>query len=261
MTTNSAEGIRWDLSDLFSSYDDPRIDTTLNDCRTRAETLSRRFRDTINVPEGPAPEHLLQGLKELEEIEEALSLVANYSSLLYAADSLKVEYQDLEQRVEQRVTEVRNLLLFFELEWMKLRDEVAEQLVKHPTLKVYSHYLKNLRRFCPHKLSEAEEKIVNEKDNTGRNAFGRLFSEITSSLTFSLEREGKLEELTLSEILALLHQTDREVRRGAWETLFEGLSHHEQVQTFVYDTLIQDHLTMDRLRHYPDAFRNDEEIF
>lgn len=252
MTTNSAKGIRWDLGDLFSSYDDPRIDTTLNDCRTCAETLSRRFRDTINVPEGPAPEHLLQGLKELEEIEEALSLVANYSSLLYAADSLKPEYQDLEQRVEQRVTEVKNLLLFFDLEWMKLRDEVAEQLVKHPTLKVYSHYLKNLRRFCPHKLSEPEEKIVNEKDNTGRNAFGRLFTEITSSLTFSLEREGKLEELTLSEILALLHQPDREVRRSAWETLFEGLSHHEQVQTFVYDTLIQDHLTMDRLRHYPD---------
>ena len=252
MTTNSAEGIRWDLSDLFSSYDDPRIDTTLNDCRTRAETLSRRFRDTINVPEGPAPEHLLQGLKELEEIEEALSLVANYSSLLYAADSLKPEYQNLEQRVEQRLTEVKNLLLFFELEWMKLRDEVAKQLVKHPTIKVYSHYLKNLRRFCPHKLSEPEEKIVNEKDNTGKNALGRLFSEITSSLTFSLDREGKLEELTLSEILALLHQPDREVRRSAWETLFEGLSHHEQVQTFVYDTLIQDHLTMDRLRHYPD---------
>ena len=252
MTTHSAEGIRWDLTDLFSSYDDPRIEVTLNDCHHRAEAFARRFRGTINIPGGPPPEHLLHGLTELEEIEESMSRVANYSSLLYAADSLRAEYQDLEQRVEQRVTGARNLLLFFELEWLELNDEVAERLIHHLTLKPYSHYLKNLRRFRPHRLSESEEKVVNEKDNTGRNAFGRLFSEITSSLTFSLEQEGKVKELTLSEMQALLHQPDRQLRKTAWETLFEGLSRHGQVLTFIYDTLIQDHLTMDRLRHYPN---------
>ena len=113
MATNSAEGIRWDLSDLFSSRDDPRIEAMLKDCLARAESFANLFRGTINTAAGPTPEHLLQGLNQLEEIEESLSRVANYSSLLYAADSLKPEYQDLEQKVEQRVTEVKNLLLFF----------------------------------------------------------------------------------------------------------------------------------------------------
>ena len=36
------------------------------------------------------------------------------------------------------------------------------------------------------------------------------------------------------------------------ETLYQGLSQQGQVLTFIYDTLIQDHLTMDRLRSYPD---------
>ena len=36
------------------------------------------------------------------------------------------------------------------------------------------------------------------------------------------------------------------------ETLYQGLSQHGQVLTFIYDTLIQDQLTMDRLRSYPD---------
>lgn len=255
MSTNSAAAIRWDLSDLFSSYDDPQIEAILNDCRRRAETLADLFRGTIHIPTGPTPEHLLQGLKDIEEIEEALSRVANYAGLLYAADSLKPEYQDLEQKVEQRVTEVKNLLLFFELEWMDLDDAAAERLIRHPKLAPYSHYLQNLRRFRPHKLAEPEEKIINEKDNTGRNAFGRLFSEITSSLTFSLEEGGKIKELTLSELLALLHHPDRRLRKSASETLHEGLSRHEQVLTFIYDTLIQDHLAMDRLRHYPDPMR------
>ncbi len=252
MAVNSAVGIRWDLADLFSSYDDTQIDATLTNCRDRAESFSRQYRNTINLPEGPAPEFLLQRIKELEEIEDALSRVASYASLLYSADSLRPEYQDLEQRVEQRVTEVRNMLLFFELESLELSDETTQRLIHDPVLRSYSHYLGSLRRFRPHRLSEPEEKVINEKDNTGRNAFGRLFSEITSALTFSLEREGRRKELTLSEILALFHEPDRELRRKAMEVVFQGLSHHEQVLTFIYDTLIQDHLAMDRLRSYPN---------
>ncbi|MGH7770150.1 MAG: M3 family oligoendopeptidase, partial [Candidatus Binatia bacterium] len=249
MAGNSAEGVRWDLSDLFASHDDPRIEETLRECRARAERFGLRFRGKIFRI---TPKELLDGLKELEEIEDSLSRVASYSSLLYSADSSKPEYRDLEQRVEQRVTEVRNLLIFFELEWLELGDEAAEGLLRDPSLEGYVHYLKSLRRFRPYKLSEAEEKIVNEKDNTGKNAFGRLFSEITSTLTFPFEREGKKEELTLSEILALLHEPDRELRRRAMETLYRELAGHGQTLTFIYDTLVQDHLTTDRLRRYPN---------
>ena len=249
MPTNSAEGVRWDLSDLFSAHDDPRIEATLDDCRAEAEGFALRYRGKIAAIKTG---ELLAALKRLEQIEDSLSRVANYSSLLYSADSAKAEYQDLEQRVEQRVTEIRNLLLFFELEWLALEEGAAARYLGAAELKNYAHFLTSIRRFRPHKLSEAEEKIVNEKDNTGRNAFGRLFSEITSTLSFSLEREGKTEELTLSEILALLHDPERAVRQRAMETVYRGLSAHRDTLTFIYDTLIQDHLTMDRLRKYPD---------
>lgn len=249
MAANSAEGVRWDLSDLFAAHDDPRIEATLDECRAWAESFALRFRGKIRSLNAG---DLAGALKGLEGIEDALGRVSTYSSLLYAADSARAEYQDLEQRVEQRVTEVKNLLLFFELEWLDLEDDAAEDLLRNPALKNYAHYLRALRRFRPHKLSEAEEKIVNQKDNTGRNAFGRLFSEITSTLSFSLERGGKSEELTLSEILALLHDPDRDTRALAMRTLYRGLAGHAETLTFIYDTLIQDHLTMDRLRRYPD---------
>ncbi|MBI2361696.1 MAG: oligoendopeptidase, partial [Deltaproteobacteria bacterium] len=247
---NSASGICWDLSELFASHEDPHIEATLQDCRARAEAFAARFRASIHRPQGPDPATLLDGTRDLEAIEEALSRVASFASLLYAADSLKPEYQDLEQKVERRVTEVRNLLLFFELEWLDVADDVAERLMRDPMLQPYAHYLRSVRRFRPHKLTELEEKIVNEKDNTGRSAFGRLFSEITSALTFSVERDGKPGELTLSETLALMHHPDRQLRQRAWESLFEGLSRHEHALGFIYDTIIQDHLTMDRLRRY-----------
>src|SRR6185503_4084268 len=195
---------------------------------------------------------VLQALAELEIIYEALGRVGSYAGLVYAADTAKPEYQDLEQRVEQRSTEIRNLVLFFELEWLKLDDVAANRIMADPALAAHRHYLASLRRYRPHTLTEPEEKILNERDNTGRNAFGRLFSEVTSSLAFTLERDGKSAELNLSQTLSLLHDPDRTLRQRAMETLYQGLAQHGQVLTFVYDTLIQDNLTVDRLRSYPD---------
>ena len=252
MATNSAEGIRWNLSDLYVSHDDPRLDGTLKDCHARAEAFAQRFRYAMEQPKTLIAATLLQTLNELEAIYEALGRVVSYAGLLYAADTTNPHYQDLEQRVEQRSTEIRNRLLFFELEWLKCDDETTDRLIADPLLKTYKHYLVNLRRYRAHTLSEPEEKVINERDNTGRNAFGRLFSEITSALTFTIEKESKTEDLNLSQILSLLHEPDRALRQRAMDTLYQGLSRHGQVLTFVYDTLIQDHLTMDRLRTYPN---------
>ena len=251
MANNSAEGIRWDLSDLFTAHDDARIEKTLSDCHSQAERFAERFRKAMENPQTLAAATLLHALKELEAIYEALGRVGSYAGLLYAADTAKPEHQDLEQQVEQRSTEIRNLLLFFELAWLKVEDETADRLINDPQLGSYRHYLISLRRYRPHTLSELEEKLINEKDNTGRNAFGRLFSEMTSSLTFQIERDGKSEELNLSQTLSLLHEPDRSLRQRAMDTLYQRLSQHGQVLTFIYDTLIQDNLTTDRLRHYP----------
>jgi oligoendopeptidase F len=252
MTTNSASGITWDLHDLYLAHDDPAIAETLKDCRIRADNFAERVRPLFQSANSLKAADVLHALTELEVIYEALGRVASYAALLYAADTAKPEYQDLEQKVEQRSTEIRNRLLFFELEWLKLSGETADDIMADPVLEAHRHYLASLRRYRPHTLTEPEEKVLNERDNTGRNAFGRLFSEVTSSLTFALHRNGKQERLNLSQILSLLHDPDRSLRQRAMETLYDELSRHGQVLTFIYDTLVQDNLTVDRLRGYPN---------
>ncbi|HEU5395110.1 MAG TPA: M3 family oligoendopeptidase, partial [Candidatus Methylomirabilis sp.] len=248
---SSAAGITWDLTDLFASHDDPRIEATLEECRRRADAFAARYRGTIHWAGSPSAEALLAGLQELEAIQESLGRVGAYAGLLYASDTSRLEYQNLQQRVEEQGTDLANRLLFFELEWLSLEEGAAESLLREAALAPYRHYLETLRRFRPHKLSEAEEKIVIEKDNAGRRAFGRLFAELTSGLTFPVEQDGQVRDLTLSETLACLYQPDRALRRRAFEALFEVLARHGLVLTVTYDALVQDHLLMDRLRRYP----------
>jgi oligoendopeptidase F len=249
--TFSSKGVRWDLGDLFVSHDDPRIEAILADCRARAAGFAQRYRSTIHIAGGPHADHLLAAIRELEALHEDLRRVAVFAGLLYASDTARHEYRDLKERVELAATEISNLVLFFDLEWMDLPDEAAHPLMGHPTLSGYRHHLQQARRWRPHKLSEAEERLLNQRDNTGRRAFARLFTELTTALRFPVDKDGKVELLTMSEVLAFVHHREREVRRRAYETLFNVLSKHELVLTSVYETIIQDHLTMDRLRRHP----------
>jgi len=47
---------------------------------------------------------------------------------------------------------------------------------------------------------------------------------------------------------ASAYEPDRDLRRRAHESLYKVLGGQGQLLTFLYDTLIQDHQTMDRLR-------------
>ncbi len=163
MNENSAGGIRWDLSDLFAAHDDWKIESTLNNCRTSAEQFAEHYRAALENPALLTAETLRKALEELATIYEALGRVGSYAGLLYAADTAKPEYQDLDQRVEQRGTEIRNLLLFFELGWLKVDDDIAKKLLQDGQLKPYQHYLTSLRRYRPHTLSELEEKLLTKK--------------------------------------------------------------------------------------------------
>jgi oligoendopeptidase F len=247
----SSADIRWDLGDLFASVDDPKIEISLRDALAQAQAFALKYRNTINVSGGPPPAHLLAAIQESEALQQDFKRLTTFADLLYAADTSHPGHRNLREKAELSATEISNHILFFELEWMQLTDEDADRLSVHPSLAGYRHYLRRVRTYRPHRLSEPEERLVNERDNTGRHAFARLFTELVSGLRFPLQRDGRSEMLTMSEILALAHHHQREIRQRAFESLFDILSKHELVLTSVHETLIQDHLTMDRLRRFP----------
>ena len=254
-TTNDAvaQGITWDLSDLYGAYDDPQIAADVERLRSEAASFADTYRGTVDVEGGPAAALLLAAVTALEELHERSGRLQAYAGLLYSADTGRDEHRDLEQRTEQQLTEIQNLVLFFDLEWSRVDDVTAQALLDDPQLATHRHYLEQVRKYRPHLLSEPEEQIVNEKDLTGPLAWARLHTEITSSLTFSVERDGTPRDHTLDEVLALFHHPDRNLRRRAHDALYAVLQEQGAVLTYVYDTLIQDHLNMDRLRDYPDA--------
>jgi oligoendopeptidase F len=186
-------------------------------------------------------------MAELAAVNELAGRAAAYASLSFAADTSDPESGALLQRVEERGTTIETALLFFELEWAEVPDAPAATLLADPALGPYRHHLEAARRYRPHLLSEPEEKILAEKSVSGRKAWGRLFDELTSAIVVNLDGET----IPLDGALARLYSADRDVRRRAAEAVTEGLAPGLRTRAYLFNTLLADKATDDRLRSYP----------
>lgn len=261
-TLVGSEGVRWNLSDLYSRLDDPQIEKDIQNALASAKSFEERYRGEINS-ETITPPFLFKAIKELESISEQTGKLLSYSYLVFAADTTNPKHGAFLQSVQEKATEIRKHLMFFELEWIALPDDMANRLIEDASLSGYRHFLENERRYKPHRLSEPEEKILDEKANTGSRAFTRLFDEVINNIRFKLKIDGKLRTMTETETLALLYDPDRNKRKAAAKALTNGLKENKHVLTYIFNTLVQDHAITDRLRffHHPMASRHlDNEI-
>ena len=246
-TGGPAAGVRWDLSDLYAGPDDPRIETDLAAALASATDFAARWRGRLG--DAGAGE-LAAAVDELERIGEPVARAGSLAGLLFAADTSAPRHGALLQRVQERGSEIRNTLVFFELEWVGLDEAHAERLLADPALAPRQHWLRSLRRYRPHVLTEPEERLLEDTANTGNRAFARLFDEILGGLRFPLRRDGRDALLGEEEVLALLYDADREVRRAAADSLTLVLRQNARTLGFLFNTLVQDKAGDDRRRRH-----------
>ncbi|MGH7801764.1 MAG: M3 family oligoendopeptidase [Thermodesulfobacteriota bacterium] len=245
-----AEGVTWNLSDLYLNLNDQQIEKDIEDAFSQAKSFEEKYRGKINS-EPVTPSFLLQAVKELESISEQAGKLISYAYLMFAADTSNPKRGAFLQSIQEKTTEIRKHLMFFELEWIALPDEIANHLLEDEVLSHYSHFLQTERRYKPHKLSEPEEKILDEKANTGSRAFMRLFDEVINNIRFKVKLDGRIKRLTEPETLALLYDADRNKRKAGAIGLTKGLKENAHVLNYIFNILVQDHTSNDRLRSFP----------
>ena len=237
--------VHWDLSDLFSAMDDPRIAETLDSALARAEQFQRDYKGRLSRPDLDA-DTLLAAVQEYEALHQEAAKPAVYAALLFTTNTGDPARGAFLQMVRERGTALALPLLFFDLELSALPEDVFARLVAAPVLAPYAHFLQTLRLYRDHLLTEPEERLLEETANTGARAFRRLFSETTSNTVFHVNGE----DLTQAQVVALLSDADRETRRAAAAAFTEGLSGNLRTVSFLFNTLLQDKNVKDRLRRY-----------
>jgi oligoendopeptidase F len=250
-TSESPQGVRWDLSDLIANAGgDDAVEALLDDALERSRAFAARYRGALETIDGGG---LASAMSELAAIYELVGRAQSYASLEFSTDTTDPVRGARVARVQERSTELATALLFFELEWAALSDERVEELLEHDGLDFCRHHLSTARRYRPHLLSEPEELILTEKSISGAGAWARLFGELTSAIEVALE-----ETATLDVALSRLASPSREVRRESAAAVTRALEPGLRTRAFIFNTLLVDKSTDDRLRSYENwlAARN-----
>src|SRR3954447_14156888 len=235
-----AEDVVWDLSDLVRER---TFEELLDDADRLAEELATERGKVASYDR----EALLSFMARQATLSDTLGKAGSWASLQFAADVTDPVNGARMQHYQERATAVSTKLIWFDLEWVALDDARAAELVDDERLHFARHYLEDLRKLRPHLLTEAEERILTEKAVTGRGAWSRLFSELTS--TIKVDLDGR--EATLEEGLSRIQSPDPEVRSSAAASVTAALAPGLRTRAFIYNTLLADKATDDRLRSYP----------
>ncbi len=241
-THTGAESVTWNLADLYATPEALRADLTIAD--EKATAFHATYYGRVATLDASA---LAEALTQYEALADQLGRAYTYAYLNWSTDTNAPTAGALLQQVREAYTQTQQKLLFFELAWVALREERAAALLDDEALAGWRHHLEVLRLRKEHVLTEPEEKIVAEKDVTGRSAWNRYFDETIGSMRFVFEGEP----LTQQQVLSKLYEPDRAVRQKAALAFTEGLEAQQRTLTYVFNTLLADKAATDRLRNYP----------
>jgi oligoendopeptidase F len=251
----SAFGIKWDLSALFSSMEDPTIAETWEFCNVKAEEFANKYRGQLAGLSAP---ELAQALKDLEAIQTNASKPIGYSHLLFAGNTNDPKIGAFMQAQTEAASELSVKLLFFTLELQQIPDEVLASKLTDPTLAEYIHFIEKARIYTPYTLDEQSEVLLEETANVGIRAWQRLHDEVTSNHVFHYTdpETHQSEELSQEEVLDKLRDPNRAIRQAAADSFTAGLKEMERVIAFTYNTILADKKLDDRLRGLEYAERS-----
>ena len=101
----------WDLKDLFSSIEDPKIEQLISSAKVRAEKFREKYcgKMTYNLE----PENLLISINEYETILSMMVLPQAYGEMIFTVNSIPPANGAFLQKVRKEATEIYAQLIFY----------------------------------------------------------------------------------------------------------------------------------------------------
>ncbi|HEU5230997.1 MAG TPA: oligoendopeptidase F, partial [Ktedonobacteraceae bacterium] len=203
----------WDLESIFSHNDlweqgFQAIQNSLPELEALQGTLAQSGKALLAV------------LQKRDAIFEKLERLYSYASMRKDEDTANSQYLGMADRAMQIVVRASTAASFIEPEILALPEETLHQFIQAtPELTLYQQQLRDLNRQRPHIRSAEVEAILaaaGEITETPDNIFS-MIGNADLKLPSITDEAGKQVELTLGNYMVYMHNTDRRVRKDAFE--------------------------------------------
>ena len=241
----------WSLDDLYRGLDSKDLVDDQQYVRTASLLLAENWKGKIA---DAAADDLASIISDYEKIAEKLGRMTSFTDLAFAADMTDPETGRQAQMMRELESEISACLVFVELELASIDDASMDQLLANASMAYWAPWVRQVRAFRPHQLSDEMETMLMERAPSGRAAWVRLFDETAAGLKFPLDDKMVGE----AEILDMMSDEDPAMRKKAGQSRSAVLHDNSRLMTLILNTIAKDKSTDDKWRNFarPVSSRN-----
>lgn len=240
----------WNLEDLYAT-DDAWLEH-LQELQNTVNELAPAYKGRL----AESAKTLLDYLKKQDELDLAISRLANYAMRKSDQDSTVAKYQDFVGKVMSFFVNVGSLFAYATPELIAMEEETLNKFYEEePDLCLYKLALDRIRRDKEHILSEKEEAIMaaaGQLKNAPDNIYG-MFENADIKFPNAIDSAGKEYPLTNGSYIPLVQSEDRELRRSAFNNLYRTFEQFKNTLAALYDAEVKGRIFTAKMRKYPST--------
>lgn len=263
------QGPAWDLSDEYPSPQSPEVAAELDALSALLDTFAEHNDvivaqiDVLPDLTPDAAESVLSGAAALygasEEASRLLGNVLVYANCLLSVDANDEQAHALQGRLQgyqKRYAELAEpLSQFVEL----ASDAVIERYLENPQVADCAFQVRHARKRRHEHLSLNEENLISGLSQDGVHAWGRLYSQLSSTLSCEVLVGNEPQNMGIAEANGLLQKPEEHVRRAAWQGINDAWETQEESCAAAINAIAGWRLELNRKRskqqdvHFLDA--------
>ena len=180
----------------------------------------KKFEGTL----GESPENLLKMQETCDKYSELAENVYVYANQRMHEDTGNAYYQGLAARSQMLMVQMSEASSYIEPEILNIPEEKLEEMLKTEGLLKYETYFRRLLRRKEHILSgEMEELLAGVAEVAeGPKDIFMMFNNADIKFPVITGEDGEPVEITHGKYISLLESQDREVRKAAFQGLYES---------------------------------------
>ncbi len=210
------EKYKWDLSSFFENTEE------FLKAYEKVEQLIKevvKFKGHIME----SSDSLYNFYKTYEKMDRLADKVIIYAFLVCDTDTTESSNQKLKAKADKLMNNIQSELSFVNPEMLEVDYDYVLNITKDSKFDEYRHDLENMFRFKEHTLSKEEESIIAKASNV-LNVPDDIFYNLDNSdikLGKIKTEDGSMVELTNSNYIKYLSSKNREVRKDAFNHMYE----------------------------------------
>ncbi|QUI24348.1 M3 family oligoendopeptidase [Vallitalea pronyensis] len=236
--------MRWNLDKLYTSFDSEALQSDFELLPKLIQGMNN-FIESAFTSTDDAKEKLEKYLQMYTQIKALTEKLYSYGELIYSVDTTNMAALKQIEKVENYIPQLTIIESKFK-KWLNSVDDLDYIIASSDLLNEYEFILNHEKNLAKYLLSDEEEALIAEMQNTGSNAWSKLQDTVTSSLLVDYEDE----QLPLSVIRNYAYDASAEKRKTAYEAELKAYQKIEQSSSACLNSIKGEVITLAKKRGY-----------